>query len=270
MDSIRPAAVAGQFYPANSQHLSAMIEEMLAAAPSAEHEAGPPKAIITPHAGYIYSGPFAAAIYARLRPWRERIKRVALFGPAHREYVEGMAVPSADYFATPLGKVAIDHRTLAALADGSTVVVDDRVHAYEHALEVQLPFLQTVLDEFTLLPIAVGGASARKTAAVMAALWGGAETLIVVSSDLSHYLPASVARRRDGDTAGHILRLAPDLDGHDACGATPINALLQLAKRHHLHASQIALGNSGDTAGDSDRVVGYGAFAFSEETTHAQ
>lgn len=270
MHTIRPAAVAGQFYPANRQDLSAMIEQMLEAAPSSDSASAPPKAIITPHAGYIYSGPFAAAIYANLRPWRAQIKRVVLFGPAHREYVDGMAVPSADYFATPLGKVPVDHLTLAALADGATVVVDDRVHAYEHALEVQLPFLQTVLDDFTLLPIAVGGASARKTAAVMAALWGGPETLIVVSSDLSHYLPASVARRRDGETAGHILHLTPDLNGHDACGATPINALLQLAKRHHLQASQIALGNSSDTAGDSDRVVGYGAFAFSEEEPHEQ
>ncbi|HXZ48137.1 MAG TPA: AmmeMemoRadiSam system protein B [Usitatibacter sp.] len=263
MPAVRPAAVAGSFYPGEPAALAAEVAAHLAAAaPDAGERA--PKAIIAPHAGYIYSGPIAASAYARLAPLAGRVRRVVLAGPAHRVYVRGAAVPSAAAFASPLGAVALDVEAIESIRRFACVEVSDRAHALEHSLEVHLPFLQAVLGAFRLVPIVVGDASPDEMAALLEALWGGEETLVVVSSDLSHYLPYEAARRRDGGTARSILGLEPGLEPEDACGAAPINGLLEVARRRGLEARLVDLRNSGDTAGDRDRVVGYGAFAFHE------
>jgi len=257
----RPAAVAGMFYPASTAELSHQVDELLAAAAGREG-APPPKALIAPHAGYVYSGPIAASAYAQLRSQRGRIRRVVLLGPVHRVPVRGLALPGADRFATPLGDVQVDAEAVAALRDLPQVVESRPAHATEHSLEVQLPFLQRLLGEFSLLPLAVGEATAEEVAEVLERLWGGDETLIIVSSDLSHYLPYDSARRIDQDTIDHLLSLEVDLDHERACGATPINGLLLAARRKGLKAELLDLRNSGDTAGDRRRVVGYAAVAF--------
>ena len=262
MASIRPAAVSGSFYPGEASALAAEVAAYLAEAPGSHPGMPAPKAIIAPHAGYIYSGPIAAAIYARLAPLRGTVHRVVLAGPAHRVYVQGAAIPSAKAFASPLGTVALDVDALARLAQLPFVEVSDRAHAFEHSLEVHLPFLQSVLGDFRLVPIVVGEATPEEVARLYELLWGGDETLLVVSSDLSHYLPYRDAQVRDGETARAILRLDEHLHPEEACGAAPINGLLRAARRHGLQAEQVDLRNSGDTAGDRERVVGYGAFAF--------
>jgi AmmeMemoRadiSam system protein B len=264
MSAIRPAAVAGSFYPGDAPSLAAEVATYLAAAAHDPDGARPPKAIIAPHAGYIYSGPVAASIYARLLPLRGSIRRVILAGPAHRVYVRGAAVPASLSFASPLGNVPVDVETVAKLRALPFVEVSDRAHAPEHSLEVHLPFLQSVLGDFALVPVVVGEATPREMADLFDAVWGGAETLIVVSSDLSHYLPYEAARRRDRGTAQAIVGLEARLVPDEACGATPINGLLQAARRHGMAVEQVDLRNSGDTAGSRDRVVGYGAFAFHE------
>jgi MEMO1 family protein len=261
MPGIRSAAVAGSFYPGESKALAKEVSSYLGdAVPGADQ--APPKAIIAPHAGYIYSGAIAASIYARLAPLRGVVTRVVLAGPAHRVYVRGAAVPTATAFASPLGPVALDPDAIASLCRLPFVEVSDAAHAREHSLEVHLPFLQSVLGEFRLVPIVVGDATPEETARLYELLWGGDETLIVVSSDLSHYLPYEAARRRDGETARAIVGLEVGLEPEDACGAAPINGLLRIARSRGLVAQQVDLRNSGDTAGDHDRVVGYGAFAF--------
>lgn len=267
--AVRAPAVAGTFYPGNPAELAADLKNLLAGA-SPEAGRGQPKAIIAPHAGYIYSGSTAADAYARLAPWRDVIRRVILLGPTHRVPVRGLAASSAEFFATPLGKVPMDRDALAALADLPQVVVSDPAHAWEHSLEVHLPFLQTVLGDFSLVPLAVGHAPAAEVAEVIDRLWGGPETLFVVSSDLSHYLAYATAARTDRATCERILQLDPHIDPHQACGAYPINGLLLAAQRHGLKPEMIHLCNSGDTAGDKDRVVGYAAFAFyGKEGTNA-
>jgi AmmeMemoRadiSam system protein B len=262
MDAVRRPAVAGAFYPREERLLKAEVEGYLAGA-RAPH-AAPPKAIIAPHAGYLYSGPIAASIYARLAPLRGRITRVVLAGPAHRVYVTGAAVPASRAFGSPMGEVAIDTEAIAALRALHFVEESDRAHALEHSLEVHLPFLQAVLGEFRLVPIVVGDADPAQMARILETVWGGDETLVVVSSDLSHYLPYEVARARDRDTAEAILRLDARLAPDEACGAAPINGLLEVARKRGLAAELVDLRNSGDTAGDRDRVVGYAAFAFRE------
>ncbi|HEX8961674.1 MAG TPA: AmmeMemoRadiSam system protein B [Rhodocyclaceae bacterium] len=258
---VRPPAVAGMFYPGDPEQLAAEVDGMLAAArPSALR----PKALVVPHAGYVYSGPVAAHAYALLAPLRGTIARVVLFGPTHRAYVSGLAVPGCDAFCTPLGSIPLDKEAIAAALRLPQVKTSDDVHAPEHSLEVQLPFLQEVLGDFRLAPFAVGEASADEVAEVMDALWGGAETLIVVSSDLSHYHPYAAAQRIDRRTADDILRLHALQDYEQACGALPINGLLAAAPRHGLTPHLLDLRNSGDTAGDKSRVVGYAAFAFTE------
>ncbi len=265
---VRPAAVAGMFYPGSSPALARDVQQMLRqTAPSTP--ATRAKAIITPHAGYVYSGPIAASVYAPLAALRESIRRVILLGPTHRVAVNGLALPAATAFATPLGVVPLDQEAIATIAPLPQVLVSDAAHALEHSLEVQLPFLQTVLADFTLVPLAVGRASAAQVAEVLECLWGGDETLIVISSDLSHYLPYASARATDSNTARHIVALDPHIDHQQACGATPVNGLLLAARRHGLQARLVDLRNSGDTAGDRSRVVGYGAFAFSAEPEHA-
>lgn len=257
----RPAAVAGMFYPASTAELGRQVDEMLAAAAGGER-APAPKALIAPHAGYVYSGPIAASAYAQIRSRRGRIRRVVLLGPVHRVPVRGLALPGAERFATPLGDVAVDAEAVAALRDLPQVIESRPAHADEHSLEVQLPFLQRALGEFSLLPLAVGDASAEEVAEVLDRLWGGDETLIVVSSDLSHYLPYEMARRIDRDTVDHLLSLDIELEHERACGATPVNGLLLAARRRQLRAELLDLRNSGDTAGDRRRVVGYAAVAF--------
>jgi AmmeMemoRadiSam system protein B len=262
MNSIRPAAVAGSFYPGETSALAAEVAGYLADAGSAP--AAAPKAIIAPHAGYMYSGAIAGSIYARLAPLAGKVTRVVLTGPAHRVYVAGAAIPSAEAFASPLGAVSLDTLAIAKLRALPFVEVSDAAHAREHSLEVHLPFLQSVLGPFSLVPIVVGGASPEQMALLLDALWGGPETLIVVSSDLSHYLPYDAARGRDRDTARAIVALEATLLPDEACGAAPINGLLRAARRRGMKAELVDLRNSGDTAGDRSRVVGYGAFAFTE------
>lgn len=260
--NIRPPAVAGMFYTGDAEILAGEVAAMLGEArPKAPLR---PKALIVPHAGHIYSGPIAAHAYALLEARRDRIARVVLFGPAHRVYVRGLALPEADCFATPLGIVPLDHAAMAEARRLPQVVVSAVAHAPEHCLEVQLPFLQTVLERFDLVPFVVGEATAAEVAEVMERLWGGTETLIVVSSDLSHYLPYAVARQVDRDTAEHILKLDTLAHHEQACGATPVNGLIEVARRRHLQPTLLDLRNSGDTAGDHSRVVGYAAFAFEE------
>ena len=265
MPDVRPAAVAGSFYPEAPTRLAAQVRACLASATSTP--GAPPKAVIVPHAGYVYSGPVAAAAYARLASLHDVVTRVILLGPTHRVPVRGLAVPRARAFATPLGEVALD---AAAIRDASAlpqVIVSDDAHAAEHALEVQLPFLQSVLGTFTLVPLAVGRATPDDVAVVLDVLWGGPETLIVVSSDLSHYHAYADAQRIDRNTADTILALSPNLDHEQACGATPINGLLLCARRRGLAPALLDLRNSGDTAGDRSRVVGYASFAFTDHGT---
>lgn len=265
----RPPAVAGLFYPADAAELARVVSGLLAAAPEAAGRR-PPKAIIAPHAGYIYSGPTAARAYALLQPHTlsqplcGRIRRVVLLGPTHRVAVRGLALPAARSFRTPLGDITIDAQAATALRDLPQVVISDAAHAPEHSLEVHLPFLQTVLGDFTLVPLAVGDASPEEVAAVLRRLWGGDETLIVVSSDLSHFHDYAAAQALDGATADAILQLRSDLDHQQACGATPVCGLTLLARELGLRTELIDLCNSGDTCGDKNRVVGYASFAFHE------
>jgi AmmeMemoRadiSam system protein B len=259
--STRPPAVAGMFYPAAADALGAAVDTLLAAAAPALPMAQP-KAIIVPHAGYIYSGPVAASAYATLAAWRRRIRRIVLLGPTHRVAVHGLALPASQAFATPLGDIRLDGPAMATLDELPQVSRNEAAHALEHSLEVQLPFLQRCFDDFTLIPLAIGHAAPEEVAAALECLWGGDETLLVVSSDLSHFLPYATAQQVDGDTCRRILALDARLHPQQACGAYPINGLLLAAQRHGLQARLLACCNSGDTAGDRERVVGYAAFAF--------
>lgn len=263
----RPAAVAGTFYPADPAGLNATIDQLLAGIPP-ETPRSRPKALIVPHAGYIYSGTTAAAAYARLAPWAAEIHRVILLGPTHRVAVDGMALPEVEAFTTPLGNIRLDAHAIALLAGLPQIVFSNQVHAFEHSLEVHLPFLQRLLDHFTLVPLAVGHASPEAVAEVIDLLWGGPETLIVVSTDLSHFLPYATARQVDRNTCQHILQGDTDLHPEQACGAYPVNGLLLAARRRGLQPTLLACCNSGDTAGDRHRVVGYAAFQIEEAEDH--
>jgi len=251
------------FYPGTPTVLSAAVQTYLADAGSMQATRDPlPKALIVPHAGYVYSGPVAAPAYRRIAAGRASVRRVVLLGPVHRVPIRGLALPAAQAFATPLGTVEVDAEAAALALDLPQVQVSDAAHALEHSLEVQLPFLQTVLDDFKIVPFAVGDATAEEVGEVIDRLWGGSETLIVVSSDLSHYHPYAAARQIDRGTATAILALDASIDHEQACGATPINGFALCARRHHLKPELLDLRNSGDTAGDKSRVVGYAAFAF--------
>lgn len=260
---IRSTAVAGTFYPSQPQQLQQQVEHYLQ---QGVHSNITPKALIAPHAGYIYSGPIAGSAYRALKPHRQQIRRVVLLGPSHHVAFKGIAAPGSDRFETPLGEIEIDQQALQQIAPLPQVTIMDEPHVMEHSLEVQLPFLQTVLEQFTLLPLVVGDADAATVAEVLERLWGGDETLIVISSDLSHYLPYSRAQQQDQISSLAIEQLDESaLQRESACGRAPINGLLHIAKQKQLVAKRIDLRNSGDTAGDRQRVVGYGAYLFSEE-----
>lgn len=254
----REPAVAGAFYPANPSALTRMMADFLQETKPGNKA---PKAIIAPHAGYIYSGPIAASAYARLEPNRDTITRVVLIGPSHRVYFEGLAVTGADTFSTPLGKIDIDKQAIETLADLPFVGYLEQAHAQEHSLEVHLPFLQNMLNHFKLVPIVAGDASADQVGQVIAKLWGGDETLIVISSDLSHYHDYATAQHRDQHTTEMIEHLDyHHLSSEDACGKVPVSGLLKVLKDKALNIKTVDLRNSGDTAGDKSRVVGYGAY----------
>jgi len=267
MHTIRQPAVAGAFYPGNKQVLVNDIRTFLDVTILDTNQASP-KAIIVPHAGYVYSGQTAARAYAQLIPEHNLIKRVILLGPVHRVPVRGLALPGVDAFATPLGEIELDQSAIASLANLNQVVVSPAAHALEHSLEVQLPFLQTVLDDFKLVPLAVGDATPAEVAEVLDTLWGGSETIIVISSDLSHFLPYEVAQTVDKETVQNILSMKDTLTHHQACGGTPVNGLVLAARRRHMKPKLLDLCNSGDTAGDKSRVVGYASLMFTEEASN--
>lgn len=264
MARIRPPAVAGMFYPREKETLRAAIAESFAAARTGgENAPAMPKAVIAPHAGYIYSGPVAASAYAHLAPLADAIRRVVLLGPSHHIGFPGLALPGADAFATPLGMVPVDRAAVTGLAGFNQVDVVPAAHAAEHSLEVHLPFLQTILDRFTLVPLVVGDAAPDDVAAVLETLWNDPETLIVVSSDLSHYHDYDTARRMDAATSAAIEALDDARIGwDDACGRLAVCGLLRVARDRGLAARTVDLRNSGDTAGPRDRVVGYGAYVI--------
>jgi MEMO1 family protein len=264
MTDIRLPAVAGAFYPAVREVLSRDLAALLEGIPALPLDAVVPKALIAPHAGYIYSGPIAANAFARLAPARGRIKRVVLLGPAHRVAVDGLVLPGSLGLQTPLGVVPLDREAVRMIASLPQVSESREAHAREHSLEVHLPFLQAVLGIFGVVPLVVGRASTEEVAEVLDRLWGGDETLIVVSSDLSHYLSYEQAQATDRETARTILLRRPQLTHHQACGATPVNGLLHVALRRGLKPELFDLRNSGDTAGDHDRVVGYASIGFFE------
>ncbi len=274
---VRPAAVAGLFYPDDPVALRSTVVSLLAAQPRAA--AGtparrPPKAVIAPHAGYSYSGPIAASAFAALAAGAARaadaagdaaapeVRRVVLLGPSHHVPLRGLGLPGAERFATPLGMVPLDLEAAAAVDRLPQVAVRPDAHEAEHSLEVELPFLQVVLGPFELLPLVVGQAGAEEVAEVLQLVWGGDDTVLVISSDLSHYLPAAAAERVDRETAAQIVALGGPLTSRQACGAVPINGLLTAARRQGLVPRQLDLRHSGDTSGDRSRVVGYGAWAF--------
>jgi AmmeMemoRadiSam system protein B len=263
MSPTRAPAVAGFFYPEDSAELESAVASYLAAVPAPPNNAPTPKALIVPHAGYVYSGPIAASGYARIGGQRSTIRRVVLLGPSHRIPLRGLAASSADAFDTPLGAVPIDRDAIDAVLDFQQVQIFDAAHRDEHSLEVQLPFLQCVLEDFSLVPLSVGDADPEEVAEVIERLWGGPETLIVVSSDLSHYYDYETARRLDAATTRAIEALdANALEPESACGRVPARGLLAAAKHHGLSVETVDLRSSGDTAGDKQRVVGYGSYVF--------
>ena len=261
MMSIRSTAIAGTFYPNDPSELHADLEELLSHAQGSKEQ---PKAIIAPHAGYIYSGPIAATAYASFYKQYPHINRIVLMGPSHRVAFHGIAASSSDYFATPLGEVPVDHASLQTSLENGLVKYFDLAHEQEHCLEVQLPFLQEIFDQyFEIVPLLVGDADSSLVAKVLRTLWGGAGTLIVISSDLSHYHDYEAAKQIDTHTTTLIEQFhGEQLDHDSACGRLPIQGLLKVAKEFGLRCKTMDLRNSGDTAGPHDRVVGYGAYAF--------
>jgi len=263
MSPTRAPAVAGFFYPEDRAELESAVASYIAAAPAPPSNAPAPKALIVPHAGYVYSGPVAASGYARIAGQRHAIRRVVLLGPSHRAPLYGLAASDADAFMTPLGVVPLDREAIDGILDFPQVRIFEAAHRDEHSLEVQLPFLQYVLEDFSLVPLSVGDAEPDEVGEVIERLWGGPETLFVVSSDLSHYYDYETARRLDAATTRAIEDLdAQALEPESACGRAPARGLLTAAKRHGLSVETVDLRSSGDTAGDKARVVGYGSYVF--------
>jgi AmmeMemoRadiSam system protein B len=261
MNQIRQPAVAGMFYPADKQSLKDDIHEYLNQVTTEQHEK--PKAIVVPHAGYIYSGPIAATAFKQIIPFKDKIKRVVLLGPSHRVAFSGLAVPESDVFNTPLGNIQIDQKGIQLLSDLPQVIASDQAHREEHSLEVQLPFLQETLDEFTLIPLVVGDAERHEVAEVINRLWDDEHTLIVISTDLSHYHNYNEAKQLDRSTSDAIVNLKPDLIGYeDACGRNGLKGMMTVAEEKNLSIDILDLRNSGDTVGDKNRVVGYGAYVI--------
>lgn len=262
MTSTRQATVAGMFYPADAGELRREVLSFIAAAGIDGTEEAP-KAIVAPHAGYPYSGPIAGSAYAQLASRAGAISRVVLLGPSHRVPFTGLVYSAAAAFLTPLGAVAVDQEALAGVRELPQVRCYEAPFEGEHCLEVQLPFLQLSLEGFRIVPFLVGDAATEEVAQVIARLWGGRETLIVVSSDLSHYLDYDRATALDAETSRAIEALRPEaITPAGACGRVPLGGLLHEAKRRGLEAWTLDLRNSGDTAGPDDRVVGYGAYVF--------
>jgi len=259
--AVRPPAVSGSFYPAISARLSADIDRFLSRV-DVRADVRAPKALIVPHAGYMYSGIVAAHGYAQLR--HASLRRIILFGPAHFVPFRGLALPDAEAFETPLGSVPIDAGLADQLAKTQGISRNAAAHAREHSLEVQLPFLQRILSDFRIIPLAVGRASAEEVASAMDGAWGDSSTVVLVSSDLSHYLPYDDAVEVDRRTADQILALGPALKDEQACGARAINGLLLAAAKRRLQPRLLDMRNSGDTAGSHDEVVGYASVAFYE------
>ena len=263
--TVRQPAVAGMFYEGNSSVLHSDVLRYLSDAEkrnSSRNKGLQPKALVLPHAGHIYSGPVAASGYTLLKEFAANIKRVVLLGPSHRVALRGVALPSQDSFATPLGDVALDTEMIKQLDNLPFAGYTDLAHEQEHSLEVHLPFLQETLPDFKLVPLVVGASRPEEVAKLLDAVWGGDETLVLVSSDLSHFHDYDAANDIDSRTARKILDFQTDIDGEEACGCNPLNGLLYLAKEKTMRCEMIDLRNSGDTAGDRGRVVGYGTFAF--------
>ena len=253
----RQAAVAGTFYPHDADELRSQIVDLLE---NNSREGAAPKVLIVPHAGYLYSGPVAAAAYSLLRQVAANIERVVLLGPSHRVPLDGIALPESEAFATPLGVIEVDKTACEELKALEQICESERAHQMEHSLEVHLPFLQVVLPSFRIVPMVVGNAEPGEVAEVIDRVWGGGETLIVISSDLSHYHPYEDAAELDAETTRAIGQLDDHLDGEQACGCMAINGMMMTARKRGLHVSVIDLRNSGDTAGSRDSVVGYGAY----------
>ena len=260
MTVVRQPVFDGSFYPADPVELERIVNGYLeqVSCPSTETL---PKALIVPHAGYIYSGPIAASAYAALRDLAFTVERVVLLGPSHRFPLTGLAATEADAFLTPLGVVPVDREALQHVLHLDQVRLLESAHALEHSLEVQLPFLQRALDRFSLVPLAVGEATSEEVAEVLEELWGGPETLIVISSDLSHYKAYADARMTDRATTQLIEKRQDTIVGEQACGCHPLNGLLRLARDKGLQVQTLDLRNSGDTAGPKNQVVGYGSYA---------
>ncbi len=258
---IRLPVVAGMFYPADANELANTVQRLL---DEVEPQDGPiPKALIAPHAGYIYSGAIAASAYVQLIPAKFTIKHVILLGPSHHVPLHGLAASSATHFETPLGLIPIDTRAISQISHFPQVSINDEAHAKEHSLEVHLPFLQLILDEFSLIPLVVGQSTPEEVNQILADLWDGPETLVVISSDLSHYHDYLVAKQLDQKTSSAIEHLDyQHINYENACGRDPVNGLLHFAKQIGMNASTIDVRSSGDTAGSHDQVVGYGAYMF--------
>ncbi len=259
---IQAPVVAGYFYPADPNELRTDVRQFIS---DAHQELGhAPKALIAPHAGYIYSGPVAGSAYAQLSNVADTISKVVLMAPSHRVAFRGIAYSSSDTFRTPLGDIEVDTDAISMLEDLPQVQLLDQAFTQEHSLEVHLPFLQETLNDFKIVPLVVGDIDPTSVAEVLELLWGGQETLVVISSDLSHYLDYETAKATDSATSKAIENLQPELISHrQACGGTPVKGLIQVAQRRNLGVVTLDMRNSGDTAGPRDKVVGYGAYAFS-------
>ena len=268
--NIRPPAVASMFYPGGTAELRKAVKKYLSNAVTEEDpklkkgETAELRTLIVPHAGYIYSGKIAACAYRLLEKNQNQFKRVLLLGPSHRVWLKGAAFPKTDAFETPLGEIALDKELKEKiLADFSWISVSDEAHSEEHCLEVQLPFLQETLRDFELLPLVVGDAKTELVAALIQQFSEDHETLIVISTDLSHFHDYQTAREIDARTANAIELLEQNrISTEDACGAYPLRGALLAASQNQWNVHRLGLCNSGDTSGDRERVVGYGAWAM--------